>query len=165
MFKSKNQKKTYQGNALVASLSAILVLSSIPLITYSGSAEANSTCRVRVSTGNLNQAVDQYCANRADVTRPDPNAERGSPGWIPYFFENPDECDLGISFPSLFPNINIDISKLNSCEILKAVSSNAVEQVNKRFTEIENNVREATGGDIDESIDLNDPVRRRAGGG
>lgn len=148
-----------------AALSAVMLLSSVPLLTYSESAEANSTCRFRVSTGNLDRAVDQYCQSRADVTRPDPNAERGDPGWIPYFFENPDECDLGLSFPDLIPDINIDLSRINSCEILKAVSANAVNQVNEKFSEIEGQVNEATGGDIDEEIDLTDPIEDRIGGG
>ncbi len=159
MFNSKYKR------IIATSFSVFLATSSVFTLTFSTNAEANSTCRVSLSTGNLDRAVDQYCQTRADVTRPDPNAEKGDPGWIPYFFENPDECDLGISFPDLIPDINIDISRINSCEILKAVSANAVQQVNEKFSEIEQQVDEATGGDINEDIDLTAPIRDRVGGG
>lgn len=155
--------KSFVKKLIATSLSISVSLSPIYALSFSSTAEA-STCRLKISTGNLDQAVDRYCQTRADVTRPDPNAEKGEPGWIPYFFENPDECDLGLSFPDLIPDINIDISKINSCEILKAVSSNAVKQVNEKFTEIEGQVKEVTDGDIDEDIDLNDPITRRTGG-
>lgn len=158
MFKLKKNTR------LAYALSAVIITSPISMLTVSSDAEASSTCRFRVATSNLNQGVEQYCNTRADTTKPDPNAERGDPGWIPYFFENPDECDLGLNFPDLLPDINIDFSKINSCEILKAVSSNAVNQVNEKFSEIEGQVNEATGGDIDVDVDLQDPIDRRVGG-
>jgi hypothetical protein len=155
VFKNKKSPK------LSASiLSAIILSSSLPMLTISSSAQA-STCRLTANTGALDSAVERYCNTRANVDAPDPNAEKGDPGWIPYFFENPDECDLGISFPDLIPDFNLDISKINSCDILKAVSSNAVEQVNEKFSEIESDVNAATGGDVDIDVDLDDEVNNR----
>jgi len=135
---------------------------------FVSSAQASSTCRLKVSTGAIEQYSVNYCNSRADVSRPDPNAEKGDPGWIPYFFENPDECDLGLSFPDLIPDISVDLKKINSCELLKAASQNAVNQVNKRFSEIEGDVKDLTGGDITEEIDLGKEIDRRVnndGGG
>lgn len=141
-------------------LNIAMISALFPAVTFSPVAEANGTCRVVVSSA-AQQALTNYCNTRADVTRPDPNAEKGEPGWIPYFFENPDECDLGISFPDLIPDINIDLKKINSCEILKAVSKNAVNKVNEKFSEIESDVNGATGGDVDVTVDVNDKVNDR----
>jgi hypothetical protein len=155
-----NSKRKPKSKIAANILSAIILASSIPAITVSSAASAG-TCRLSVDTSSYNDAIDRYCDTQADVTTPDFTAERGDPGWIPYFFENPDECDLGISFPDLIPDFNFDLSKINSCEILKAVSSNAVDQVNQKFSEIEGDVRETTGGDIDIDIDIGDEVDDR----
>lgn len=148
---------------IIATVSMVAML-PLAAITFSPNAEAN-TCRIRANTGALNQAVRDYCQNRADTTRPNPNAEKGEVGWIPYFFENPDECDLGINFPDLIPDFNFSLSKINSCEILRAVSAKAVSAVNTKFNEIEGDLREATGGDFDKNVDLGDIVGDRIGGG
>jgi hypothetical protein len=154
VFKSnKNQ------NLSVALVSSIIILSSLPILSIS-SVQA-STCRLIADTSALDSAVEAYCNTRANVEAPDPDAEEGEPGWIPYFFENPDECDLGVSFPDLIPDFSLDISKINSCDILKAVSENAVEQVNEKFDEIEADVTDATGGDVDVDVDIDDEVDDR----
>ncbi len=135
----------------VATLTIILII----LTAYVGKAEAASTCRLVIDTSHTNNAIRDYCNTRADTSSPDPEAEQGELGWIPMFFTNPDECDLGLAFPDLIPDFGIDISQINSCEILKAVSANAVNQVNEKFNEIEQDIDD-TVGDGTVVVDPND---------
>lgn len=146
--------------ALVVIPAVVLFIMSIAII-YSSKAEAASTCRLVIDSSHTNNAIRDYCNSRADTTSPDPEAEQGELGWIPMFFTNPDQCDLGLAFPDLIPDFGIDISKINSCEILKAVSANAVNQVNEKFSEIEKDIDDTVG---DGTIEI-DPGDYTGGGG
>lgn len=144
-------------------LGGVTLILGLTVVFMSPEASAANTCRLSIDTSHTNEAVAQFCRNRANTDSPDPEAQQGDLGWIPMFFVNPDECDLGLAFPDLIPDFGLDISKINSCEILKAVSKNAVNQVNEKFADIEKEIDDAVG---DGQIEINpDDLLPEVGGG
>ncbi|MFS1426290.1 hypothetical protein LMH73_003645 [Vibrio splendidus] len=70
------------------------------------------------------------------------------------------KCDLGFEFPSL-PGFSIDLSKLNACEIMQAVTEEVVDEVNETTQGAIDNITENVTGDkdgIDMDIDPNDTI-------
>ncbi len=136
-----------------------LLLSGSAFAANSVEDACNSTSKVAALK---KQIEDDYCNSGAvNLERPDPEAEEGEPGWIAHFFVNPDECNISIDLPDLFPDFGFDLDQLNSCQLIKAVSSKALAEVDQAFNEIEGQVNgayEDNGLNDQHDLDLNDVV-------
>lgn len=141
-----------------------IVLSSMTLLstTYSTEAEAVTPgCQVKQAKERLSNILSGYCENDTliNTDEVDPNAQEGEPGWSSWFFEIPEDqkCDLGLEFPDLIPDFDFGLERLNVCNVLQKVSSNAVEKINEEFDRVENQVDNIEDGANDYgNIDLND---------
>ncbi len=65
----------------------------------------------------------------------------------PFVYTNPDaSCDLGFSMPGL-PNFGLGVEGLRSCEILKKVTGEFVNQINREMRDaMDKAVKESTAG-------------------
>lgn len=136
---------------------SLLLVAAVVLPTAS---EASSFCRYKRKE-QINRAVGRLLPD--DCSKID---SRVSLDGNPFVYRNPDaSCDLGFSFPGL-PAFGMDISGLDSCQILRSVTDDLVNQINDGMqTAIDDAVDETTGGDTQYDFDLNEEITTGGGGG
>jgi hypothetical protein len=138
-------------------LLSIFIVTALYITPFSEALAVEDSCTSVSAVEQVQRQIEEsYCDSGAvNLERPDPDAEEGEEGWIPHFFVNPDECNLSLDFPDLLPDFGFDLDKLNSCQLIKAVSKNALDQVDEKFNEIENNVQgQYNDNGVNDNIDI-----------
>lgn len=103
-----------------------------------------------VIDSNYNNIKEQVC-NQLDLSL---NIETS-----PFIYTDPEaSCDLGFQMPGL-PDFNLGFQGLDSCKLLKSVTGELVNQVNKEMRDVVNGGLKSVGledGDLD--LDFGDLV-------
>lgn len=132
----------------------LLVILTLFVSAVNAEESDNSTPFVTELEKNYNLVKERVC-QRLDLTVNITDS--------PLIYTDPDaSCDLGFKMPGL-PDFNIGLNGLDSCKILKSITSDTVDAFNSGLQDAVDEGLSAVGGNNDVIIDIGDIIGVEAG--